>query len=169
MLYFKQVYRDPRTSPVHIWSIFDAYHVITVISALSAEKTTFTVAVHHSTQMKSLLITDCTIQCAMNGITMRIASSNVTETAFAIAVIWKSVGQILSEKYSTLENSRIFEILFLKILFFGLKIFGKKLSQRNIFSSKMFRLLREFWSCRKSQSWKSKWELFQLGWRWGTI
>ena len=133
------------------------------------EKIIFSEVVHHSIQMKSLLITDCTIQCAMNGITMRIASSNVTETAFAIAVIWKSVGQILSEKYSTLENSRIFEILFLKILFFGLKIFGKKLSQRNIFSSKMFRLLREFWSCRKSKSWKSKWKLFQFGWRQGTI
>ena len=44
-------------------------------------------AVHHETPMKSLQIIDCTIPYAINGIVMKIASSNVTETAFAIAVI----------------------------------------------------------------------------------
>ena len=51
------------------------------------EKIIFSEAVHHSTQMKSLQIIDCTIPYAINGIMMKIASSNVTETAFAIAVI----------------------------------------------------------------------------------
>ena len=57
------------------------------ISARSMGQIIFSEVVHHSTQMKSLQITDCTILCAMNGTTIKIASSNVTETAFAIAVI----------------------------------------------------------------------------------